>query len=319
MIGAARPMPISESPPRSRAARFFFMHLGTLVAIFVYFYVYASSGGSLEGLRSALVTALVVKTGYMAVAYWQGEHKQFDVGIWVLFAVGTVAVFAGIEPVVGLYRLYSGALVFATFGLTAIVPLLAGREPFTLYYARRQLPRWQLRTKEFRALSRVVAVYWAILFFAAAGLCVYRPLDPTFTFLLPNALVLGAGLSAQRWLPPLYFRIFPPELPTVAEPLIMAMPMVFRPDAAGDARARIQFHVRGAEPGSYWLRIGGGKCESFDGVADAADVTIDTPDDVWVGIAHGKIDGAKALAEKLYRVEGDLLVLARMKDWFASR
>ena len=33
--------------------RFFFMHLGSLVAIVVYFQVYGSGGYSAEGLRSA--------------------------------------------------------------------------------------------------------------------------------------------------------------------------------------------------------------------------------------------------------------------------
>ena len=65
----------------SRALRFFFMHLGSLVAVIVYFHLYGASGYSEEGLRSALLTALVVKSGYMALAYWYGEHKHFDFGI----------------------------------------------------------------------------------------------------------------------------------------------------------------------------------------------------------------------------------------------
>src|SRR5262245_8588177 len=105
-------MAITGTGPFARLARFFFMHLGTLVAVIVYFNVYTASGFSLDGLRSALVTALVVKTGYMALAYWQGEHKHFDVGIWLMFAIGTIAMYAGIEPVIGLYRLYSSALLF---------------------------------------------------------------------------------------------------------------------------------------------------------------------------------------------------------------
>jgi hypothetical protein len=36
------------------------------------------------------LTALFVKTGYMALAYWYGEHKQFDFGIWIVFAVGNL-------------------------------------------------------------------------------------------------------------------------------------------------------------------------------------------------------------------------------------
>jgi putative sterol carrier protein len=96
------------------------------------------------------------------------------------------------------------------------------------------------------------------------------------------------------------------------------MPMVFKGPAASGARASIQFHVTGPEPGAYWLRIADGKCESFEGVTDAPDLTVRTPDDVWVRIAHKQLDGGKALAEGLYQVEGDFLILTRMEEWFAG-
>jgi putative sterol carrier protein len=293
------------------------MHLGSFVAVVVYFYVYGASGYSAEGLRSALVTALFVKTGYMALAYWYGEHKDFDFGIWIMFAIGCVAAYANIEPLVGLYRLYSAAIVFVTLGLTAIVPMSLGREPFTVYFARRQLPAWQLKTAAFHEVSRVMTVYWALIFFAAAALCAYAPLDPRFTILYPNLLVFGPGITAQWWLPALYFKLFPPKLPDTIEPLIMAMPMSFNAKAANGARATIQFRVSGTEPGDYWLRIADGKCESFDGVADRPDLTLHTTDTVWLQIAHGKLDGGTALAEGRYRAEGDFAILAKMREWFA--
>jgi putative sterol carrier protein len=311
-------MAVSGSSVGTRAARFFFLHLGGLVAVITYFWVYGASGYSADGLRTALVTALLVQSGYWALAWSRGEHKQFDLGLWLMFAVGTVAAYAGIEPVFQLYRVYSPAILFSTLGVTAAMPLLLGREPFTAHFARRQVPRWQQKTAEFPTINRMMTAFWVLIFFAAAALCVYSPLDPRFTFLLPNALVLGLGIPAQWWLPPLYLKLFPPELPRTSGPLIMGMPMVFNVEAARDARACIQFHVTGPEPGAYWLRIGDGKCESFEGVTKAPDLTVRTPDDVWVRIAHGQLDGTKALAEGLYQAEGDVVVLARMEQWFAG-
>ena len=303
----------------SRAARFFFMHLGSLVAVVVYFHLYGASGYSAEGLRSALFTALLVKSGYMALAYWHGEHKHFDFGIWIMFAVGTIAAYGHVEPLTGLFRVYSAAILFVTLGVTAVLPLSLGREPFTYYFARRQLPLWQLKTAEFHAVSRAMTLYWALIFFAAAAFCAYAPLDPRFTFLFPNLLVFGPGITAQWWLPPLYFKLFPPKLPQTIEPLIMGMPMAFNAGTASDARAIIQFRVTGTEPGDYWLRIAGGRCESFEGIADRADLTVHTPDTVWLQIAHGKLDGGNALAEGLYRVDGDYAILGKMREWFARR
>jgi len=310
-------MLVPDRPIGSRALRFFFMHLGSLIAVIVYFHVYGASGYSEEGLRSALLTALVVKSGYMALAYWYDEHKHFDFGIWLMFAVGLAAIYANIAPLVGLYRLYSAAILFVTLGLTALVPPVLGLEPFTYYFARRQLPAWQLKTAEFAAVSRVMTLYWALIFFAAAALCAHAPLDWRFTALYPNLLVFGPGITAQWWLPPLYFKLFPPSLPQTIEPLLMGMPMAFNAKSAGQAHATIQFRVSGSEPGDYWLRIAEGKCESFEGVADRPDLTVHTPDTVWLQIAHGKLDGSNALAEGLYRVEGDSAVLGRMREWFA--
>lgn len=310
-------MPATTPTVRSPAARFFFMHLGSLVAVVVYFYLYGASGYSAEGLRSALLAALVVKSGYIALAYWYGEQKYFDFGIWVMFAVGTIAAYAGIEPVARLFRVYSGAILFVTLGLTAIAPPLLGQEPFTYYFARRQLPPWQLKTAEFHAVSRVLTLYWGMIFFAAAGLCAYAPRDPRFTFLFPNLLVFGPGITAQWWLPVLYFKLFPPKLPEAIEPLIMAMPLAFNARAAQNARALIQFHVSGAEPGDYWLRVAEGRCQSFEGVTEKPDLTVHTPDTIWLQIAHGRLDGGTALAQGLYKVEGDYVILGKMREWFA--
>jgi hypothetical protein len=145
------------------------------------------------------------------------------------------------------------------------------------------------------------------------------PSDPRFTFVLPNLLIFGLGMTATFWLPPLYFRLRPPGLPDAVEPLVMGMPMVFDRRAAGDARASIQFCVSGAESGDYHIRIDGGRCVSTEGRTPAPDLTIYTPDTVWVRIAHGQLDGGRALAEGLYRAEGDLAVLAKIGEWFPTR
>ena len=157
----------------NRAARFFFMHLGSLVAVIVYFTLGNRAGWSVEGVRTALLVALVVKTGYMAVAWRQGELKHFDFALWTLFALGTVLTSAGVGWGLRLFRVYSPALVFTAFGLSAIGPLVLGWEPFTLYYARRQTPAWQQKAPQFAAITRVMAAFWALIFFVATlGCCV---------------------------------------------------------------------------------------------------------------------------------------------------
>jgi hypothetical protein len=245
--------------------------------------------------------------------------KQFDVGFWTMFAVGTLASVLGIAPVVHLFHLYSPAIVFVTLVVTALVPLVLGRETFTCYYARRQVPAWQTKVPEFHAVNRVVTAWWIVLFAIAAWLCVWSPRDPRFTLLYPNAIVLGLGLTAVLWIPPLYFRLFPAGLPTTIEPLVMGMPLVFDPKAARDMNADIQFVVSGPDAGRYYLRIADGKCRSVAGTAPEPTLTLYTPDSVWVRIARGELDGGQALADGLYRAEGDFSLLMRLGELFPTR
>jgi hypothetical protein len=287
---------LAEMSFSARVLRFFFMYLGPLVTIVVYFAVFGAAGDSMSGVRTALFVALGMQSAYIAAAWLLGEHKQFDFGIWLMFAIGTFAASISFTPLLALYQAYSPALVFVTLGLTAGIPPLCGFEPSTAHFMRRQLPRWQLKLPISMRIGTVIGYFWAALFLVAAGLCAYAPRDPRFTTLYPNLLVVVVGMTAGRWLPPLYLKLFPLALPTSVEPMIMGMPLAFDRRAAGTARASVQFCVSGAEPGNYRVRVGDGRCESFEGIAPAPDLVVHTPDTVWMRIVRGELDGARALA-----------------------
>ncbi len=304
---------------RTRVVRFFFMYLGPLVTIVLYFTVFGPPESSTSRLGTALLVALVAQSAYIAAAWMLDEHKQFDFGIWLLFAVGALAVATACTPVLNVYQSYSPVLVFLTLGLTAGIPPLVGFEPFTAHFMRRQLPRWQLKLPISARLGTVIAYFWAALFLVAAGLCAYAPRDPRFTALYPNLLIVLVGMTAGKWLPPLYLWLFPMAMPTAVEPIIMGMPFAFDRRAAGGVRAQIQFRVSGAEAGDYWLRIAGGRCESFEGDAPTPDVVIHTPDHVWLSIVRGETDAAQALTNGLFRVEGNAGLLQGFGAWFPSR
>src|SRR2546427_690342 len=185
-----------------RVARFFFMQIGSFVPVFAYFYL-CGAAFTAEGVRHALLVALVVDSAYIALAWSQGEVKQFDAGIWTLFATGTLATRAGIEPVLRLYQRYSPMLLFVTLGLTALMPLLPGRDTFPSSSAPRQFPRGQRRVPVFHAGSGVMTAYWPLLFFPAASLAAFAPTDWPFPSPPPTLMISGAGMPAPVWLPPL--------------------------------------------------------------------------------------------------------------------
>jgi hypothetical protein len=307
------PIPLS-----ARLARFFFMHLGSFVAVFVYFHLGSQAEFSTDGVRSALLIGLLVMSAYIALAFYMGELKYFDFGLWFMFALGTLSAYTGIETILRLFQWYSPAILFLTLGLVALIPLLLGRETFTYYFARRKTPLWQQRLPTFAEINRVMTAYWACIFFLSSGLSAYSPLDWRFTFLYPNLLIFLVGIPAEFWLPPLYLKLFPAEIPRNAEALIMGLPFSFNQAAAKNAQAIIQFHVSGAEKASYYVSITRGKCASFIGKLPTPDLTIHTPETVWVRIAHGELDGAQALQEGLYKTEGDSSLLLKFREWFSK-
>jgi hypothetical protein len=307
-------MPLAPKP-RGPSARVFFAHLGTLISIVTYVVVAEGSAWSVEGVTRALLVALAIQSAYLLLAWGLGEHKQFDLVVWLLWAVGAAAAVAGAEPVLYPYRRYFGALLFTSFALAAAAPLVLGREPFTVWHAVRQTPRWQHDTPAFAVSNRVLTGFWIVIFVLAAVLCAMQPADPMFTLVYPNLLVIAAAIAGPRLLP-LWFKRFPAALPDRAEPLIMGMPLAFDPAAAGDARALIQFRVSGERAGDYYVRVAAGRCETFEGRATTPDLTVHVPDQVWVRIIHGEIDGGRALMEQQYSVEGDPMLLSKLPQWF---
>jgi len=309
----------SELPQARSRLEPFFVHLGSFVAVIVYFAVLGRGADPEAGVRVALPIAWAVMSGYVLVAHRMRLLKQFDAGLWSMFAVGTVSVLGGSESARDLFARYSPAILFFTLGMVALVPLLLGREPFTTFFARRGTPAWQQKTRDFVVINRIITSWFAVLFLTAAALVVSAPDDFRFAVVYPNLLVFVVGLPSQLWIPPLYLRLFGPYPPETVETAILGMPLTFDAKAAGDARATIQFNVNGPDGGDFILRVADGACEASEGEAPAADLVIGTPSSVWLGIARGETDPAQALLDQQYSIEGDSAILLRFAEWFPGR
>jgi hypothetical protein len=194
----------------------FFVHVGSFVAVIVYFVVHGMASDPAEGVRIALPVALVVMSGYMWVARRRRLLKQFDFGLWSMFAVGTATVLGGCEGARFLFANYSVAILFCTLGLVAVVPPLVGREPFTVFFARRGTPAWQQKTRDFVIINWIITAWFAVLFAAAAARPGrLGPARPPLRLRLPESPRLRGR----------------PALAALASP---ALPPALRPASAGD-------------------------------------------------------------------------------------
>ena len=107
-------------------SEFFFVHVGSFVAVIVYFVLHGVLDPPEQAVRIALPSALLVMSGYMLAAHRRRLLKHFDFGLWTMFALGTIAVLGGWERARLLFAEYSAAILFTTLGLVAAVPQEAG-------------------------------------------------------------------------------------------------------------------------------------------------------------------------------------------------
>lgn len=105
-------------------------------------------------------------------------------------------------------------------------------------------------------------------------------------------------------------------IPATVKEVLYAMPEYANKGAIANIDKTIQFNISGDESGSYYLEIKNGTVTTHEGTAPAADVTIDTPADVWKQIATGDVNGAVAFMTGKFKAAGDITLLMAMQNWF---
>ncbi len=198
---------------------------------------------------------------------------------------GTVWIYSTPGPISSLFVDHSTTLLYFALFLTTFVPQLFGYDPFTYAIAKQMTPERVWNTPHFRTINLHLTYFWSILFFVnflSSGLGHGKPL---FSILIPLIIILGVGLPVVKIYPKYYLKrqfssqpIDPSLLPDTAKELISRMPMGFRPEAAGDLKAEIQFDLFGEGGVKGVLSISQGKCSFREGDAPSP-----TPDDPLSG------------------------------------
>jgi len=240
--------------------------------------------------------------------------------------VGTIWVYALPADLAHFFVDHSVALLYFTLFLMTLLPQLFGYEPFTYAVAKQWYPESVWGTPDFRLLNFRITYVWSAVFFAASLSSFLGRGKPMFSIVIPFALCIGIGLVFSKKYPDYYLKrkyAISPEaaaaVPDTAEKLIEGMPLAFDPVAAGDLRAEIQFDISGEGGGKWVVSIAQETCEVRRGESVNPSLTVESPGDVWVKIARGEMDRPKALMQGLYKVRGDMKILARMPRLFGLR
>lgn len=90
----------------------------------------------------------------------------------------------------------------------------------------------------------------------------------------------------------------------------------FKPAAAADTRAVLQFDFTGERAETCHILIDNGAIRTALGPADRPDLTVTTPFDLWTDIMCGRADGQEMFLAQQYTADGNFELLLKFKDFF---
>ncbi|MEE9913072.1 MAG: NAD(P)H-dependent oxidoreductase [Deltaproteobacteria bacterium] len=100
--------------------------------------------------------------------------------------------------------------------------------------------------------------------------------------------------------------------PQTLEDFMFVFPFGLNAGAAGAKKVQMQINFSGDVNDSCYFVIENGMVDAKQGVCGKADLTIDTPFNVWMDIITRKADGAKMMMEQKYQVQGDLMLMMKL-------
>jgi hypothetical protein len=174
--------------------------MGMLLAFspFIFFAVLSKFVGTETGLLAgAIVAALLLARDWM-----RGKQPK-------VLELGTVMLFAGLASCVAVAGSAAWSITAVRFavdvGLLLIVLFsLAIRRPFTLQYAREQVPEHIAQTPQFLRANDIITAVWALafaVFVAADAVMTWLPQWPLWIGIVVSALAFAGAAKFTVWYP----------------------------------------------------------------------------------------------------------------------
>jgi multimeric flavodoxin WrbA len=165
-------------------------------------------------VQTRLLAILLTAAGFYSLRRLTAANEASPIhkGLAGFTAAATLGVWMG--PAFAWPAHYPVAALYAALFVVAVLPPLLGREVFTTYFARKTTPPAVWKTDVFRTINRHLTALWAALFVAGfcsalvPGLFSNRGFlwEALFEALIPAALMVGIGVSANQRYPGYYQR-----------------------------------------------------------------------------------------------------------------
>lgn len=100
------------------------------------------------------------------------------------------------------------------------------------------------------------------------------------------------------------------------EEYLAGLPGRFVPENAAGVTALYQFNITDGHPGKYFVKIENGWCTVGKGKVSNPNITINVGEQLWVDIAHDKVNGTMAYLTGKFTANGNTDYLSNMKKYF---
>ena len=186
----------------SKAKQFFLVAAGFPALIFYLFWMkpYRTQEQMLlmAGAMLAYCALIVV------LAYRWDKPGYFDWAIACYFLVVIALLLAAPESAVAWICRYGATGVYTCLFGAAFLPPLAGKDPFTLHFAKKSTPQETWNNPIFIRINQLMTYVWAAIFAVNTVLSLYPSL--TMKIIIPHVLILGFGIPFNRLFPDLYLK-----------------------------------------------------------------------------------------------------------------
>lgn len=105
---------------------------------------------------------------------------------------------------------------------------------------------------------------------------------------------------------------------TKAADIFNEMVSEFRPERAGNLRAKFQFRLSGEDGGDWIVAVANQKCTVTEGVADKPDVTIGMDAADFVKMVKGELQPVVAFMQGKIKLQGDMNLAMKVQELFAG-
>ncbi len=94
------------------------------------------------------------------------------------------------------------------------------------------------------------------------------------------------------------------------------MPLIFRPDRAGDMQATYLFTMEGDGGGQWAVRIDDGKAETQDGAPESFDMELRTKPELWIDLSTGELNAMWAITTRKVHLGGNASLAMKLDQLF---